>query len=420
MRIEIWSNTEYTTFMTGLLRELRAAGHDAVHRFQISNAQYRATRGRFARLWLRVRMYLAYPLQVLADFIFRRGPACSVVCTNTFFAPLLATFVAGRQRKVVHLVYDLFPDVLVHAGSIRRGGLTDRIIGFFTRMTFRRCAANVFLGRHLLEYAEKRYGKIPNAVIIPVGADGKPFLSTNGTNFHEPTTDGHTTMLYCGNFGRMHDYATLVEALKGFEGLRVSRFEGSSGGASASVPSNREPLTHCNRGPLDIRFHANGPSLGKLKIALGLPPDSTTAHPYPGVTVMFGGNLPDGEWEKVMRKAAVALVTMAPGAEEVVMPSKTYSAMVAGQAILAVCARHSDLADTVLSHDCGWVVEPGDAVGLQAALEEIQTRPDKVAEKRKNAYRAGHEHYDTAVVAKLWETLCGNAGMRECVNAGMR
>jgi len=38
---------------------------------------------------------------------------------------------------------------------------------------------------------------------------------------------------------------------------------------------------------------------------------------------------------------------MAPGAEQVVMPSKTYSAMMAGQAVLAIAPEESDLVDLI-------------------------------------------------------------------------
>jgi hypothetical protein len=75
-----------------------------------------------------------------------------------------------------------------------------------------------------------------------------------------------------------------------------------------------------------------------------------------------------------MRTADVALVAIARGAEDVMMPSKTYSAMVTGQAILAVCPLASDLAETALGNDCGWVVEPGDVEGLRHPLAGVLPR----------------------------------------------
>jgi glycosyltransferase involved in cell wall biosynthesis len=96
---------------------------------------------------------------------------------------------------------------------------------------------------------------------------------------------------------------------------------------------------------------------------------------------------------------------MKVGAERIVMPSKTYSALAAGQAILAVCPIDSDLAKTVLSHDCGWVVAPGDADELVRVLDEIVSSAEVVQRKRENAFRAGQLEYSEAAVGKRWEIL---------------
>ena len=120
-----------------------------------------------------------------------------------------------------------------------------------------------------------------------------------------------------------------------------------------------------------------------------------------------------------MKTADIALVTMAAGAENVVMPSKTYSAMVAGQAILAVCSRQSDLADTVLTHDCGWVVEPGDVEGLRKVLDVIRRQPDETRRKRLNAWNAGHSLYDVQALVPQWlAVLQGTCGTDRLQAAG--
>jgi hypothetical protein len=83
--------------------------------------------------------------------------------------------------------------------------------------------------------------------------------------------------------------------------------------------------------------------------------------------------LSNEEWIKVMQSSEIALVTMSEGAQEVVMPSKTYSAMMAGQAILAVAPEDSDLVDLIKAADCGWWVAPGDVQGFQECLSIIQS-----------------------------------------------
>ena len=83
-----------------------------------------------------------------------------------------------------------------------------------------------------------------------------------------------------------------------------------------------------------------------------------------------------------MQSSQIALVTMSEGSQEVVMPSKTYSAMMAGQAILAVAPEDSDLVDLIKASDCGWWVSPGDVNGFQECLVEIQSNQNLLLEKR--------------------------------------
>jgi glycosyltransferase involved in cell wall biosynthesis len=94
------------------------------------------------------------------------------------------------------------------------------------------------------------------------------------------------------------------------------------------------------------------------------------------------------------------------------MPSKTYSALAAGQAVLAICPRNSDLADTVLAHDCGWVVEPGNSAGLREVFRQVVAEPEEVLRKRRKAWQAGQEVYDQRILARQWTGVLESAIQR--------
>ncbi len=367
LHAEFWSSVEYSTFGRALAAELTQRGLATEHRFERTQREYWAARGRITRWRLRAAAYGIYPLRLLGHFVRAEPGLVGVVCTNTFYAPTVALAASPRSTPIVHWVLDLFPDVLTVAGKLRRGGLGDRALRSMVRWTFQRAAANVFLGEHLRRYAEVQFGEVPRSVVIPVGADGAPFRGTPP----QPST-GPARILYSGNLGRMHDIDTVAAVLR-----------------------NR-PLS-----PSGAQFHfrGNGAGFRELQTKIG----GLGAKPRDGV--VFGDNLPEAQWREAMLAADIALVTMKRGAEGLVMPSKTYSALVAGQAILAICPSQSDLADTVRRHQCGWVVEPGDTGGLSRALDEIEANPAAVLEKRRSAYAAGHSTYDQPVIAAQWERL---------------
>jgi glycosyltransferase involved in cell wall biosynthesis len=369
-RCVFWSSVEYLSFMSGLIEALNEQGWDASHQFSISASAYRSAKSKPARVWLRIRMYIIYPLQLLWRAWTDRSPSIWIVCTNTFYAPLLATLAAQRRtHPIVHNVYDLFPDVLYLAGGVKRNSLVARICAASTRATFRRACLNVTLGKRLDAYARRTYGEdITRTTVIPIGADGASFRDAE----HIQPAQDRVALLYCGNLGFMHDIQTLVDAI-------------------------REWLVTRSDERLRFVFHTSGPQLARMKAALS---------EIEGDCISFGAEgLAEAEWQQAMREAHVGIATMIPGAEDVLMPSKAFAALVAGQAILAVCPRESDLAELIERHDCGWVVQPGDVDSLLTVFESLLNAPQELLAKRRNAYHAGHTVFDSSAIAQQWDRV---------------
>ncbi len=375
MLIEVYNSVGGAAFFRRLLREWQTGGARVVQHQAISESDYRAVRGIFRRLVLRWRMYPGYAWICWRAASKRTGLApIRVVTTNPFFAPALVEKMASGSGTTIHLLYDLFPEALIQAGKIEPKSWTAGRCAAITRFALQRCGVTVFLGERLRQYVETTYGPARRAVVIPVGADGEPFRNAPPRLLAvgEPPQ-----ILYSGLMGSMHDVRTLVDAWAG----------GICDGVS-------------------WQFNASGSGYALLRREA-----RTTSN------VTWGGSLNDAEWTVAMKRAHVALVTIAPGAERVVMPSKTYSALVAGQAVLAICRRESDLADLVLRHDCGWVVEPGDTRTLNHVLAQIAQDRDTLWTKRRNAFSAGHEYYDMGPVSALWLRLFAELENKDSLTA---
>lgn len=358
MKVEFFNSVSVSGYWQALLRAIESKGGQVSEISTITETRYRGARGRLQRGGLRLQMYPGMGLKALLH----RGDRESirVATTNPFFLPALVAGTGGR-RPSVNLLYDLFPDALTLAGAVRRGSFVERQLSRLTRFAFRRCSATVFLGERLREHAIATYGSPRHSVVIPVGAEGAPFADSPPESL---PPDQRLIVLYSGQMGAMHEVET------------ISRFLSEGGGAG-----------------LRWLFHTSGSRSAWIQNAL----KDTGA--------VFGGPLSHGAWIAVMKQAQVALITMSPGSEKVVMPSKTFSALVAGQAVLAICPLHSDLADIILKHDCGWVVEPGDLRELGRVVLEIERSKELVLQKRLNAFRAGHVEYDVGVIADRWLDL---------------
>jgi len=368
-KIVFWSSVDASAVLEPLVKEINAQGVIAEHRFVISAESSRNRKSTLDRAILRIRMYIEYPIRLIFESIFYRRPRIYVVTTNTFFAPLIAIAFSKSNQKVIHLVWDLYPDLLVDGDINRLNNPVISVLSKLVGLIFSRAAANVFLGERLLCYAQSRFPVISNAHIIPVGGDDGLFMESQ---FSTIEANKPVDILYCGNLGAMHDIDTLLGALDS-EILLQAKFK--------------------------LSFNASGSNYAALRGELKKKKN------YPFVNISLEAPLANAAWRDRMLEAEVALITLKPNAEKFVMPSKFYSALVSGQAILAVCTNDSDLATLIDENDCGWIVEPGEPDQLRDAILEITTNAGLLSIKRQNALKVGREKYSAQVIAGEWMRL---------------
>ena len=143
---------------------------------------------------------------------------------------------------------------------------------------------------------------------------------------------------YSGNLGRAHEFDTVLAAA--------------------------ERLRHAPR--IVFLFIGGGQrmdDLARIVKARGL--DATFRFvPYQDRTLLTHSlGVPDIHW-----------ISLKPAVEGMIVPSKFYGIAAAGRPIIAITARDGELARLVLEHECGLVVEPGQAEALADAITQSVDR----------------------------------------------
>jgi glycosyltransferase involved in cell wall biosynthesis len=278
------------------------------------------------------------------------------------FLPV-AMWIVCRLRgwEYTYIAYDLYPDEPVELGYLERGGLAHRVWARLDRYMLLDAKHVVSLGPTMSDRLRHNGG--------PRFDDGKVAVIHNWADedFIEPMAKEENwfseeydlvdrfTVLYSGNIAHFHDLETLVEAVAAFEDEPVRLLVIGEGDNKRTVVDLAERL--------GIR----------------------------GDTVQF---LPYQPWEDLpysLTAGDVSVVAVKEGFEGIVVSSKLYTSMAAGEPVLAIAQSHDDESRIVDAFDAGSHVAQGDVDGVVEAIEQWRTNPELVARQGRNA-REAFEH----------------------------
>jgi glycosyltransferase involved in cell wall biosynthesis len=281
-----------------------------------------------------------------------RREAVHLYTTNPPFLGIIGAMVSMlRRHTYVLLLHDAYPQIATWTGTIRRGGVIDRLWHAMNRLTYRRAARTIVLCHAAKRLVCGTYGVDPSLVhVIHNWADGevlvpKPKARSRFAREHglvEPFT-----AMYSGNLGLYYEFDTLLAAAERLRGENFRLVLIGSGGRRAWLAEQIE--------------------------ARGL--SNTLLLPYQPTE-----RLPDS-----LTACDASFVTIARGIEGISFPSKLYSALAVGRPVLVLSEEKSELRDLVLEHDLGRWFNVGDAEGLAQGIREMMRDPARTAEQGRNA-----------------------------------
>jgi colanic acid biosynthesis glycosyl transferase WcaI len=280
-----------------------------------------------------------------------------------------------------HIVWemDVYPEVAIEVGMIRRGSLVARALLAISHRS-RNYADRVWVLGECMRRRMLDAGCPPERIEIHENWSHADLYSGPGA----PAPD-RLTLLYSGNLGLTHDVATLQGGLLALRDDARIRVQIAGGGPK--------------RGPLEAFVRAEG--LTNIEFL-----------PYCSMR----------ELGRTLSAADIGLVTLQDGCEGAVVPSKVYGLMACGRPILFIGPAASTPAEIIRKFGCGWRLDCGDVDGLVSTLKMLVARPDVVREAGSRGRTAFLEHYDgkQAVerLARAIVTSSNGAKSRLAVSSG--
>jgi hypothetical protein len=375
-----------------LNKTIESAGYVVEPLYLISEVNYRklAKGSGIKKIWLRTQMYLLYPLYIAYKGLRSSNKSIFIITSNTFYAPFLMKVVTQfKKGKVIHLLYDLFPDAMEVAGSIEVNSFKSKLIGLITKKNQKKCDSVVYLGGFLKKHAENRWGKAKESAIIDISAD----LSLYKSNFNKNLNNKKLIIHYGGQLGYLHDASSIIDVVKFIYSSDIAHL-------------------------VEFNFYISGAHAQLIKTGL---------QDYP---VKIISAVSSDQWRKDINNFDIGLVSLSPGGASVCLPSKTYGMMAGGMAIIGICPQWSDLATLIDTFNSGWIINNSlyehdkdlhnihylknikekrlnhdIAIEFYDTVKFILKNRNILNEKRQNAYYGIRNNFDIDNLGKKWAEI---------------
>ncbi|MGK7899056.1 MAG: glycosyltransferase family 4 protein [Xenococcus sp. (in: cyanobacteria)] len=263
----------------------------------------------------------------------------------------------------VCLVYDLYPDVIIEFGLMSPQNAIAKLWNWCNARIWSRAKGIIVLSETMQDRIVAKHPRVSSKISVIhnwANADWiKPIAKEQNWFAHEHDTHHKFTVLYSGNLGRCHDLDTILGAIKLLQDEEV-RFVFIGAGAKHELcrqTIEKWGLLNCTFLPYQDRSYL---------------PYSLTA-------------------------CDLALVTIAPGMEGVVVPSKLYGVMAAGRAIAAICEPHSYLRKLINDAHCGACFNNNDSEALAEFVRFLAKEPQTA----RKMGQAGRRHLEANFTPKI-------------------
>ena len=293
--------------------------------------------------------------------------------------PLLSVLVSSivylRRAKQINWIQDLFPEVAL---ALKVRGINRWTFGLLRRLrnvSLKTAKMNIVLSSGMANCLHEEKIHQDRIRIVHNWADGETLSldGENGGDFRKAwDLDEKFVVGYSGNFGRVHEFTTILEAAKLLINQERVVFLFIGGGAQWEwVKSEKE--------------------IHKLNNVL--------LKPYQ----------PRNLLGKSLSAADVHMVSLQPEVEGYVVPSKFYGVAAVGRPVIYIGNANGEIGQILTEARCGIVVVPGEGKTLADTIMELANDGDKRKTMGKNAQMIFKKRYEKNLALSAWNNILDGA-----------
>ena len=364
---ELSSNFGKTVFITGTKFKKKYKNLTIIDAPKYSNHSYLS---RF-KTWTHYLLFTFLELRKFTDH------PILIISSNPPFLPYLG-YIFKKKNNWNYLVriLDIYPDALVQKKLIKESSYIFKTWALFNKKIYDNAEIVITLGKVMAKNASNYLSKPNNISIIPDWVDTKNFkpIPPDKNWFLKKNFDKNKiNVIYSGNLGLTHSTSLIFNGIKKIKNNNIS-FTIIGGGASREKIINQsKKLKNLNYLPFQPQEHL--PSL--------------------------------------LASADIAIVCLGEGTQGISMPSKLYSSMACGSAILSISNGENDLRYIVEKSKCGINVDNNDLDGFVEAINIFFSNPAYLKSCKNNSRSFLEKNFSGKKIIPKYIDLIKNINKRK-------
>jgi glycosyltransferase involved in cell wall biosynthesis len=298
-------------------------------------------------------LYSIYSFWKLHRYLSKKNEL--VITTTPPHLPFFGLYFKKLFRIKYHLIiYDIYPDVVISLGLIKRNGFIDKIWTWFNKKLYKNASSIITISGGMASTIQYYCTQETRIHVVSNWVDSNfisPMPKTENWFAQKYNQVDKLTVLYSGNLGATHDFDTLLEAIK------ILR------------PEKNIYFIIIGEG-FKKQFIEEYQQKHELSNLLILPLQSKESLPY------------------TLTCADIGVITLDDNASTVSVPSKTYYMMAAGSAIMALGAADSELSELIRKYTIGRNFSKGQFGDIVSYILEMKDNNDNLNMYRNNSRNA--------------------------------
>ncbi len=271
----------------------------------------------------------------------------------------------------VCLVYDLHPDAAVELEVVSAKHWVVNLWSWLNKKVWQQAQSVIVLSSTMKDRLQAKCPEISDKIsVIHNWADPDwivPIAKKNNWFALKYDLINTFTVLYSGNMGRCHEMDTILEAARQLQNEPI-QFVFIGGGAKRQTCVDQVS----NLGLHNCRF---------------LPYQEKQDLPYS------------------LTACDMSLVSISPGMEGVIAPSKLYGILAAGRPVATICEPHSYLRSLVAEAKCGAAFNNGDGTGLARFIRRLASNTQLAQRMGSAGRRYLQSNFTPEIIAKQYSKL---------------